>query len=165
DGGTLFISSDGVGWDKISGAPSGAIAMFGGACPSNWTRYTNLDGTYPRMDSVSPGGTGGALTHNHEFSVFEEHYHTVDAVDATNVSSPGNHSHPVTMAGGGGGASYRFKSGLWTGYWGTTSNGAHTHNFTLPEQETDTGGDSGTLTTSTDNQEPPYQEVVFCQKD
>lgn len=164
DGGTLFMSSDGVGWDKISGAPAGAIAMFPGACPSNWTRYTNLDGTYFSLDSVSPGGTGGALTHNHDLVEHIEHYHTVDAVDATNVSNPGTHSHAVKMHSGGGSWSRRYRHGNWTGWWGTTSKGGWAHNFTLPAQDTAQAG-AVSPTTSTDNQEPPYQEVVFCKKD
>ncbi len=164
DGGTLFISSDGADWDKISGAPAGAIAMFPGACPSNWTRYTNLDAKYFKLDSVSPGGTGGALTHNHDLVEFIEHYHTVAAIDATNISNPGSHSHPVKVHTGSGGLSRRFKSGVYTGTIGTTQSGSHTHNFTLASQDVDQAG-AASPTTSTDNQEPPYQEIVFCEKD
>jgi len=138
--------------------------MFGGACPSGWTRYTNLDAKYFKLDSVSPGGTGGVLTHSHDLVEFIEHYHTVDAIDAINVSNPGSHSHPVKMHAGSGGLTRRFLSGVYTGTLGTTQGGAHTHNFTLSQQDTDQAG-AASPTTSTDDQQPPYQEVVFCKKD
>ncbi|MEK6888923.1 MAG: hypothetical protein AABW80_02330 [Nanoarchaeota archaeon] len=47
--------------------PSGSIIMFDTACPTGWTRFTDLDGRVPK-GAVSYGGIGGADTHNHTWS-------------------------------------------------------------------------------------------------
>jgi len=44
--------------------PSGMIAMFDAACPSNWTRFTALDGKFAR-GADTYGGTGGLAEHSH----------------------------------------------------------------------------------------------------
>ena len=47
--------------------PSGMIAMFDTSCPSGWSRFSQLDGRYPRGSS-GYGGTGGSETHSHTLS-------------------------------------------------------------------------------------------------
>jgi len=80
--------------------PSGMISMFTTSAPSGWTRFTALDGRFPRGAS-SYGGTGGSDTHTHTASADA---FTVD--DPTNigdvcggsayVAAPG-HRHAVTI--------------------------------------------------------------------
>ena len=47
--------------------PPGMIAMFASDCPTGWTRFTALNGNFPRGADVGHlgGGTGGAATHDH----------------------------------------------------------------------------------------------------
>jgi len=165
EGGTLFISQDGATWDKISGAPSGAIAAFDGACPAGWTRYTALDeGVYPMVDSTDVGTTGGANTHNHGFSANRQHYHGVEAAVTNNWTDPGNHGHTVPNESGGGSSSHLADitpSGLGPT---TSSEGGHSHSVTIPQLTLSTVG-AASPTTTTDNSEPPFREVVFCKKD
>ena len=49
--------------------PSGMIAMFDTSCPSGWSRFSALDGRYPRGSS-SYGGAGGSETHSHTIPYF-----------------------------------------------------------------------------------------------
>lgn len=52
-------------WEVIGGGtPSGAIMMFTGACPSGWSRFTALDGRFPRGANAY-GTTGGTTNHAH----------------------------------------------------------------------------------------------------
>ncbi|MEK6888922.1 MAG: hypothetical protein AABW80_02325 [Nanoarchaeota archaeon] len=46
---------------------STALVMFNTACPTGWTRFTDLDGRVPK-GAVSYGGIGGADTHNHTWT-------------------------------------------------------------------------------------------------
>ncbi len=46
--------------------PAGAIMMFDTSCPpSEWTRFTTLDGKVPRGASTYGGTTGASETHTH----------------------------------------------------------------------------------------------------
>lgn len=165
EGGTLFVSHDGTSWIQISGAPTGAIAMWAGACPSGWSRYTALDdGVYPRVDSADVGTTGGGNTHTHEHTTNREHYHDIEAVAVTNVTDPGNHAHTINVRTGGGGSTYFETTGQRTGTINTTFDGAHGHTVTIPQLLTDSIGESPAETDAEDGQ-PPYKEIVFCQKD
>jgi hypothetical protein len=65
-----------------SGPPAGMISMFEGACPDGWTRYTPLDGRFPRGSTLA-GAQGGA----------EEHAHSFDITART--SKDGAHAHPL----------------------------------------------------------------------
>jgi len=47
--------------------PSGAIMMFTGTCPANWTRFSALDNLFP-MGNPNYGTTGGSATHSHNVS-------------------------------------------------------------------------------------------------
>jgi hypothetical protein len=72
-------ASSGLGADTVDGlhasqiagtggVPSGAIILWtGSSCPSAWSRFTALDGRFPRGASTY-GGTGGAETHAHSYS-------------------------------------------------------------------------------------------------
>lgn len=165
EGGTLFISQDGAAWSKISGAPTGAIAAFDGACPAGWTRYTALDeGVYPMVDSTDIGATGGANTHNHDYSANRQHYHGVEAASTTNWSNPGNHGHAIANEAGF--DSQSLLADVTPSGLGQTSNsdGAHSHIMTIPQLTLSTVG-IASPSTSTDNSEPPFREVVFCKKD
>lgn len=44
--------------------PSGFIALFDASVPTGWTRFSSLDGIFPR-GAVSYGTTGGATSHTH----------------------------------------------------------------------------------------------------
>lgn len=163
EGGTLFLSHDGIVWDKISGAPSGAIAAYAGSCPSGWTRYTNLDAKYLFVDNTSPGSSGGSHTHTHTYSAHREHYHSVTSIGSSGETNPGDHSHPVKVSSGSGSSTRLHRVGDYTGYLGTNSQGPHGHSATLPATTSDNTGVTDAETDSTNN-EPPYQEVVWCKK-
>ena len=164
EGGTFFASSDGLVWIKISGAPVDAVTMFPGACPSGWTRVTDLDDKYPLVVSSSPGGIGGANTHSHTYSEYAQHYHTVGAVVATNMSDPGTHTHQVPVRSGSGSRGELAIHSLKTGTINTTTEGDHTHNATVPATNTGTAG-AANPNTSTDDHRGPWAEVVWCSKD
>lgn len=163
DGGTLWLSPDGSSWQKISGMPTGAIGAFDGACPLGWTRFTNLDGKYVRITAAA-GGSGGALSHEHDYSDFEQHLHNIPFQDTgvTSVASS-SHNHSVLhgSAGSGSGAKYG-QLNVDTGQ-NCENSASHTHASSLPAYWTDSTGASATTTNV--NHEPPYQEVVFCEKD
>lgn len=54
------VSNYGHTIDQIDGF-SGMIAMFDSSCPTGWTRYSELDGRFPRGDSeANVGSTGGS---------------------------------------------------------------------------------------------------------
>lgn len=164
---TLYMSFNGTGWDQLSGTPSGAITMYAGACPSGWTRYTELDdGVYPHVnDGGSPGDTGGSATHNHVFTVNREHYHLINGVVATAFSDPGNHTHALAVEEGPAGGTDQLQMvTLQTGTVPTSLAGDHNHTVTLPVLDTNSVGDAAP-TTTTEGSEPPYKELVFCEKD
>ena len=164
EGGTLFLSSDGIDWDKISGAPTGAIAAYESSCPSGWTRFTALDGKYIYVDNTTSGSSGGAHTHLHDYSEIREHYHDMDTPSGANMTNPGNHSHQWRHNTGSGTSTRRARTSIVTGSITTTSNGSHSHSATIPATVSSQTGVASPQTT-TENSEPPYKEVVFCQKD
>jgi hypothetical protein len=49
---------------QVITVPSGMIAMFTGACPTGWSRFTQLDNAFP-MGGATYGATGGSATHTH----------------------------------------------------------------------------------------------------
>lgn len=67
-----------------SGVPSGGILAFGGACPTGWTRFAELDGRVPRgVDSAgtegnAPGAIGGTDTHGHSATLSYTYNHDWD---------------------------------------------------------------------------------------
>jgi hypothetical protein len=56
-----------AGTAMLTEMPAGFIGMFAQNCPTGWTRFTNLDGLFPRGadPGVLGGGTGGSATHTH----------------------------------------------------------------------------------------------------
>lgn len=182
----LWISKGTAGpsdWIKITGAPTGTIVAFfeadittlyGGACPTGWTRYTALDAKFPKgapTGVVSPLNSGGNLTHTHTYTEIPEHTHTVLAQGPTATNNPGTHSHSIKKQGSSGGASLGLANNQSVTTGGTQTAGAHNHSMDIPQHDTNltkrtsddaSGGASGT--TEAVNNEPPYQEMIFCQK-
>ena len=159
-GGTLFISADGTTWEEVSGAPSGGIAMFDGACPAGWVRVTEMDnGKFPRA-ALSPGTVGGNATHKHTYSQFKKHTHDIAAQSAVTTGTSGSHDHNVPTGGTAGGG--RFYGGYGDGSVGTTSTGNHSH--TVAVTRVISSASSGVAETSEVALLPPYKEVVFCMK-
>jgi hypothetical protein len=176
DTGELYIGTGATTWLAITGAPSGAIimlqeadaALYGGACPPGWSRYTALDGKFPKgapSGVSSPLNSGGASTHYHVYSQVPAHTHSVPQLDATSDSS-GNHSHSFAFA--------TLASGTGIGSQGaasagdpvaTSQDGTHTHTFSYPLMTTGSSGGSASANSSTVSSLPPYKEVVFCKKD
>jgi hypothetical protein len=88
------LTADAVGnatWQTVgvfAGAvPSGMIALFDAACPVGWTRFTALDGKFPRGGATYDALGGGADTH----------LHSVDA-PVTSSTTTGAHTHAVDPA-------------------------------------------------------------------
>ncbi len=170
-------------WVTITGAPTDTIVgffeadittLYGGACPAGWSRYTDLDGKYPKgapTGVVTPLNSGGSVTHEHTYTEIPEHLHTVLAQGPTATNDPGTHSHGIKKQGSSGGSSLGLATAQSTGTGGTQTAGDHRHSMDIPQHDTnlskkalddsvgDTSGDTETV-----NQEPPYQEVIFCQK-
>jgi len=57
---------DGVLDPSVSGylVPQRAIMMFDTSCPTGWSRFANMDNTFP-MGGSTYGATGGAANHSH----------------------------------------------------------------------------------------------------
>ena len=162
DGGTLFVSINGVQWEKVAGVPAGAIALFAGACPPGWSRYTALDGRFP-YGSATSGAVGGYASHKHTYTDVMKHYHVVAAQSLT-LSSGGSHSHVVTSRNNSGGSSDALAVYGGDSSKGTSSNGSHTHSVTRPAYDVNSAGTASAETSEASNL-PPYQEMVFCKKD
>lgn len=169
-------------WVPISGAPSGAIAMFdeaaiasfGGACPQGWTRFTDLDSRFPVGAPAGKTGSGdlttvGSSTHTHTYTDVVAHSHTVPSVVAS-TNNTGSHSHNLkeynAVSGTGGIAD---NGSIATESTGTA--GSHSHTFTYPEHTTDTtkrsSDDASGVVTGTSGSVsnlPPYKTVIFCKK-
>lgn len=105
---------------KVS-IPSGLIALFDAACPSGWTRFSALDGIFPR-GAAAYGGSGGSGTtsidgaHTHggatgSTSINPDTSHDADNSGLTfpfpvvssiddphnhSIASDGDHSHTFT---------------------------------------------------------------------
>ena len=161
DGGTLYISFDGSTWEKLSGIPSGAIAMFTGLCPSGWTRYTSLDDRIPMSGSASGAG-GGNPNHTHSYTDMPTHSHVILGQSAT-TSSNGGHQHTLSTGSPYSGGSTATKN--WGGStWRTNDSNDHTHSVTIAARDTESTGVSPASTGNANVGLPPYQEVVFCKK-
>lgn len=161
DGGTLYISFDGTTWEKLSGIPSGAIAMFATACPSGWTRYTAMDDRFP-MSGATAGAVGGNNTHTHTYTDMPSHSHTIASASVTSEDK-GSHTHSLDVGTSYTGGSTSRKN--WGGStWTTDSGGSHTHSISISARSTDSAGVSPASTGAPNIALPPYKEVVFCKK-
>lgn len=160
DGGTLWVYMG--GWTKVSGVPAGGIMAFDGPCPSGWTRYTALDGRYPR-GAETGGSTGGSATHIHTYTANVQHYHTVDGAVVTS-SSGGEHSHSVELGTGVGGTVDRVSRTQSSGdSFQSDPGGAHFHTGSVPQASTQSAGVASAETASASSL-PASREVVWCQK-
>ncbi|OGZ29735.1 MAG: hypothetical protein A2931_00330 [Candidatus Niyogibacteria bacterium RIFCSPLOWO2_01_FULL_45_48] len=118
--------------------PSGMIAMFSSGCPSGWSRFSALDGRYPRGSS-SYGGTGGAETHSHSGT----------------TASAGSHRHFIPYFSWGGNNNVIVGSAA----------SSHNDYVDRTEKYTDYAGDhSHSFNTNSASNIDPYLNMVFCQK-
>ncbi len=140
--------------------PMGTIALFTGSCPTNWERFSDLDGRFPR-GAETAGGTGGSETHTHTYAEIPAHTHEAGTL-TTSVDGSHRHSLHWRKPATGGIAPYLYgatAAGNW--YEGVVSNaGDHSHDI---EGETASTGVSDAQTEASSNV-PPYLEMVFCEK-
>ena len=118
--------------------PSGAIVLFEGACPSGWSRFSNLDDKFPLGMNIS-GQTGGSSNHLHSISTDGQHAHTVSGV--------------ATIAGNSLSAKWQLNSSPsgWeprTPDQTASISGSHSH-----------GGATGSASSL-----PPFYSVLYCKK-
>ena len=155
-------------WIEVTGAPSGLVMAFdpanlSGSCPSGWSRYTALDEKFVKGTTSSPQTTGGSQTHSHDFDTTDvvTHSHSINS-QSMNATASETHTHtgPLGSLGGTYGPWKKYSGG-----GGVTSNlgGAHSHTATM-SNDTESTGEASPQTDSA-NGEPPYQKVIWCQKD
>lgn len=154
-------------WKELSrtipttgGFDSDLICLFDDDCPSGWTRFDALDGKYPR-GADSYGGTGGAATHDHEVLEVPAHTHSANTLAG---DSAGAHIHEFRLDNdniGSGDYSHSKFTTTWI-YTFCDYAGSHTHSIT---GTTGAFGEGAAPSTSVDNGEPPYLEMIFCKKD
>jgi len=119
--------------------PVGAIMMFANSCPNGWTRFSQLDNSFP-VGAPTYGATGGSATHSHSISTDGAHVHSTPPV-GLNSATKGN--GPTCM--------YTISCPSWVPYYpGETTSSAGDHNH---------GGATGVASSL-----PPYLAMVFCQK-
>lgn len=119
---TLHGDTD-VPWAQITGVPttqlvpSGMIAMFAGACPTDWSPYAAMNGRVPRGEptgnpaSLDVGGSDDAIVASHQ------HGST-----GLSINPAGGHGHAATSAVANAGAHAHQVSG------NTANAGRHRHN-------------------------------------
>jgi len=183
DTGEMYIGkSDLSAWLPITGAPTGIIVAFSeaiitseysGACPSGWVEYTVFDGRFPKgapTGVTTPLNTGGSATHDHDYTDIIAHVHNVPA-DSGSTDDPGTHQHSGANSSGGSGSALFWTSVSSFATRSTSSDGSHAHtaksittSATTTKKTSDDGAGVATGTSTSENGEPPYQEVVFCQK-
>jgi hypothetical protein len=139
---------------------SGTISITTAIPPLGWDRYTPLDDKFVRGASSS-GATGGATTHSHTYSDVPAHTHGAGNL-STNTA--GAHNHSLRSSTGGHAISgwaqmTGYANGWRSGYVSNSGNHSHTVSGT-----TATAGTSGTMTTTTDSNVPPYIEVIYSQR-
>jgi hypothetical protein len=178
----LNIAVSNAAWIQVTGAPSGTIvmlleadlALYLGGCPTGWTRYSAMDGRFPKGAPggvTSPLNTGGVTTHTHTYTGVPAHVHDVPAMNV-NSANAGGHSHSfafATLSSGTGLASTTNSDG--GDHQDTNSAGDHSHSgsygsTTTGASKLSSNGGAGVATATTDaiSTLPPYQEVIFCQK-
>lgn len=182
----LYIAKGTAGpsdWVQIVGAPAGQISPFleaditaeySGACPPGWTRFTAFDDKFARgapTGVVSPLNTGGGLTHSHDYTEVAAHTHTVPSVPVV-MSGVGTHNHFWYKEGSVSQTCMNYDPNSESGSSETNWAGIHQHSMTIPAHDTtsskrtsDDAAGIATGTTSTENNTPSYQEVIFCEKD
>lgn len=126
--------------------PAGVILIWTGThagIPTGWQRETAFDGKHLKAwGTEDPNDTGGSNTHTHSES---GHTHTLDA-----------HTHAVVLA-------------HYSGPSGATQNLSQNVNDNHGHSSANIGGTSGgtlqdpSVTWSSVNHEPPYNEVIFVK--
>ena len=110
--------------------------------PAGWSRYTALDGKFPKASGAeSAGVTGGATTHSH---ASPGHTHDLNA-----------HTHTATSGDSDGG------TGSSDG-GSNLSNKSHTHTSTSGSASGGTT-DSTAVTYASTSNNPPYLELIFIK--
>jgi len=167
------------------GIPSGMIAIFDTSCPSGWTRFSALDGRYPR-GAASYGSTGGSGSHSHSGTTASAGSHSHSGTTASagshshsgTTASAGSHSHSITVT-----SPFNYVSTAPGAYWAyagqqdrfqtpTSSAGSHNHSFSTNStgshnhsfSTNSTGSHSHTFSTNAVSNIDPYRNVVFCKK-
>lgn len=169
---SVFLRGDST-WQAPSGTvPAAIIAMFDTACPAGWTRFTPLDGRFPK-GGATYGITGGSSTHDHGGSTSVAGAHTHGLTGSTGVTSI-SHAHSFTTnsnTGNGsafgtafGGDFNSFNSDHRHVVVGSTDGADSPHSHTVGSLSVGSGGNhSHTITAA--NHEPPSLTMVFCKKD
>lgn len=137
----IWIASDGT----PAGIPNGALAMFNSASlPTSWTIYTNSQERFLKGAAAAGngGGTAGAATHNHTGE--GSHTHTSD------------HVHPNGTSAASAGTNNSYAAGT------VAAGDVHTHPYTVSSSNFGTSN-AATLSTSTDNHEPPWQKLAVIE--
>ena len=155
-------------WLEVTGAPAGLIMAFdpanlSSACPSGWSRYTTLDEKFIKGTTTSSQTTGGSATHFHTFDATDVVTHS-HSINSQSISATASKTHTHTGPLGSGGTStgpVKWYSG--GGGVTSTSSGGHSHTATMSNDTESTG--EASPQTDTANGEPPYQKVIWCQKD
>jgi len=182
----LYISKNNSApsdWIKIVGAPTGAIVAFteaiitseySGACPSGWTRFTALDGRLAKgapTGVTSPLNTGGGDTHTHDYTDILQHTHSVTS-KAASLATESSHSHSIAIQGAGAPDGLAQATSQSDGNYNTESDGSHSHTFDIDlhssnatKRTSDDAAGVATGTTETGDSWPPFQEIIWCQKD
>ena len=145
--------------NRPGGTPAGMIAMFDRECPEGWTRYTDLDGRFPRGAEMA-GAVGGETEHTHTFDITARtskdgaHVHMLAGGEQVDVDT-GFFGHVGIYKGylqafeeGG-----RVRSKALRARAVTDADGAHDHLISV-------AGDSDPASSL-----PPYLDLVFCKKD
>jgi hypothetical protein len=141
----IFIQSDGspTGW------PVSMILWKNGAAPAGWAVYTNLDNRL--MRGANTGADGGAQSGNDSHTHTAPHTHPIG----------GSHAHQLTLG---------TVVGTTTGFQGAGGgNGAHdsSHTHAGPASQSvsnPANSDSGTETSGTGDQAPPWKKMRAIQK-
>lgn len=172
--------------------PSGGIIMFDTSCPAGWTRFTALDGRFPRGASAY-GATGGSVTHSHGAGSYagDSHTHGAGSYQAAShdhggsTGTAGSHSHTFSDSGT---TSTESTSATHAndGPYEAVTKDDHTHDFSVSGTTSSHSGHSHSISSSSPsisgtsssggggaisgtsasaNHEPLYTDVVWCKKD
>lgn len=128
--------------------PAGGIVLFDVACPAGWTRFTPLDGRFPRGSSAY-GATGGSSTHTHSAGSYSAPAHTHGAGSYTAASH--DHGAAYTSVDGDGGE--------------IVVNDINSSSPDISGTSSSGGGGSITGTSGSTDHTPLYVDMVYCKKD
>ncbi|MFN8256279.1 MAG: putative metal-binding motif-containing protein [Bacteroidales bacterium] len=83
--------------DKLD-VQSGSLALYTEEIPDGWTRFTEMDGRFPRISSTY-GGNGGTANHFHEAQGFTEKASSFSNVESGNqyLGANSNHTHSISL--------------------------------------------------------------------